>query len=95
MAEPKTYYSSIPITTFHVMRSPGYCEQIQLVGGRLTTTDEAVQKHLDEIVDKPGSTIYSYSPSSESPDVLETRAAVRADAERAHARMVASGLATA
>jgi hypothetical protein len=91
----KTYYSTIPFSTLHIMRSPGFCEQVQILGGQITTDDPTVMAHLDEIVDKPGSGIFSSSPRSDSPDVIAAHADARADAEKAHARMVASGLSTA
>lgn len=90
----KTYFSVVPVCNIHVMRSPGHCEALQFVAGRLETSDAVVQDHLDAICDRPGSGI-----TSEKLAALPEEATMRKDmlalAAIAHGKMVAAGEKTA
>lgn len=91
----KLYFNSVPFCNIHVMRSPGYCEQLQFIGGRLETEDPQVQTHLDAVCDKQGSTITSVPAGGTPEDVVRMKADIRAAAEVAHGKMLAAGLSTA
>lgn len=91
----KLYFSNPPFCNIHVMRSPGFCEELQFVAGRLETEDFAVQAHLDAICDRPGSGITSIPAGGTSADVQKMRADIKEASEVAHAKMLAAGLSTA
>lgn len=91
----KAYYSQVPFCNIHVMQSAGYCETFSFVAGMLETDNPDVIKHLDGICDRPGSGITSKSNEQVSADLLAMQADIKAAAEKAQGRMVASGLATA
>jgi hypothetical protein len=89
----KTYFTQHPNSNIHVMRGPGICETIAFVGNRLDTDDEEVIKHLEPIVNRVGSGIYTnrdaaLSVSTETREMLKD---VTASAAAAHAKMVAAG----
>lgn len=91
----KTFYSTIPFCNLQIMRGPGYCEAVSIVGGRIDTDDPAVIEYLEGVCDKPGSIITSRGREQVAADVLAAQADARAAAETAHAKMVAAGLPTA
>ena len=92
--QSKTYYSIIPFCTLQVMRGPGYCEAVQIRGGKITTDDPATQEHLNAICNKPGSGITDKGPDAIHAEV-EAFADARAAAETAQKKMIAAGLSTA
>ena len=91
----KLYFSNPPFCNIHVMRSPGYCEQLQFIAGRLETDDPVVQAQLDAVCDKPGTGITSIPAGGTSAEVEQMKADIRVAAEAAHRKMLAAGLSTA
>lgn len=92
--QARTYFSTMPVCNFHVMRTPGYADAVQFVGGTLTTDDPLVIHALDQVVDKPGTGITSRNARMVSEEVSAMRADVMRAAVAAHDKMVAAGLPT-
>lgn len=96
-AEPtkaKMYFSSLPFINVPIMRAPGYCENVTFIGGRLETSDPAVQRVLDLAI-LSGSSGFSHGPIvGEAPDVLEMKADINSLAAIAHKKMVDAGQST-
>lgn len=87
----KVYYTSFPNCGVMIQRGPAQTERIEFKGNRLVTIDPAVIEYLDAIADKPGTTIYTKSNDHVTAEVMQVRAEMQANAERAHKRMVAAG----
>lgn len=90
----KMYFSVMPFINVPIMRAPGYCENVTFIGGRLETSDPAVQEVLDRTILSGGSG-FSHGPIiGESPDVLEMKADLSNLAAVAQGKMVAAGQST-
>lgn len=87
----KVYYTSFPNCGVMIQRGPAQTERIEFKGSRMVTTDLEVIAYLDAIADKPGTTIYTKSNDHVTAEVMQVRAEMQANAERAHKRMVAAG----
>ena len=93
--ESKRYFSTQPFTTIQVMVGPGICEPHNFINHQLDTTNPNVMAYLDPLVDKPGTGIVSMGRDQIEAQVNQAAHDVRQAAEKAHARAVAAGLATA
>lgn len=91
----KTYHSATPFIRFPIMCAPGHCESVQFIGGKLETTDSAVQAAVEAAIAAGGSG-FSFAPIvGESEEQKRMRADVRKSAEIAQTKAVAAGIATA
>ena len=88
----KRYYSQAPFCTFHVMRGPGHCEPVNFIAGSLETSDPQVQAALNQVVDRPGSGIYSKSNDEVSAEVSAMQDDVRNSAIIARDKALKAGL---
>lgn len=91
----KAYFNVVPFCNIYVMRSPGYCEAVSFVAGRLETTDPMVQAHLDTVCDRPGTGVTSRQVTGITAEEKEMHDDLRAQAAEVHRKMVAAGLSTA
>jgi hypothetical protein len=90
--QERIYHSTIENVSVYVMRAPSNCERIVFAGNALVTSDPAVIEHLDEIADKPGSTIYTTDPRKvQDPAAAAAHTQVLANAATAHDKVVKSG----
>jgi len=89
--EEKTYYHRTEGSTIVVCKKGPRGEQIPMTatfyGGRITTTDPDVQDFLDDIVDAPGSSVYSGKPVGADPAAVAAALVVQEIAAKSIDRM--------
>lgn len=92
---PVVYFSSSAFIKVPIMRSPGYCDHVQFIKGRLETSDPAVIAVMEATIKAGGSGFYHGTPPETTREEETMKADMAASAASAHAKMLAAGEKTA